>query len=296
MPEYSIAFAEKLIEAATVVKENGLDSLDARRTVLYLSLLSSEIALKAFLENAGLPTGSIKQHSHNLSTLLDAVCTCEVKDQTTSLDIWLPASRVCAIEIQIEGATSTVGSLLAMEQEGASHYPNEIRYGEKIVHVPAAAALQAAEKIHNWALGHIGKARRRIDHTGTNAPKSVNPRRRDTLAGAEAFCKAYGGGIKVGNYITKNDIGEYWIGFEVLNPYGEVRGEISAGYVGEINNSRFIGVIKIDDEVIEYISKPLHTLAQHDRTKGEQPKELKMLLIEMTQRAVKKENAKRGIQ
>ena len=42
MQEYNIGFSEKLIEAAQVIVKDGLQSVDAKRTVLYLSLLSCE--------------------------------------------------------------------------------------------------------------------------------------------------------------------------------------------------------------------------------------------------------------
>ena len=53
MSEYNIGFSEKLLDAAQSVTKDGLDSVDAIRTVLYLSSLASEIVLKALLEKAG---------------------------------------------------------------------------------------------------------------------------------------------------------------------------------------------------------------------------------------------------
>ena len=45
MVEYNIAFGEKLSETARMVIAEEMETLDAQRTVLYLSLLSAEIAL-----------------------------------------------------------------------------------------------------------------------------------------------------------------------------------------------------------------------------------------------------------
>ena len=49
MAEYNIGFTEKLIDAAKLVADSGLESEYAKRTVLYLSKLASEINLKAFV-------------------------------------------------------------------------------------------------------------------------------------------------------------------------------------------------------------------------------------------------------
>lgn len=66
MPEYSIDFSENLIKAARFVLEYQVNSVDAKRTVLYLSLLSCEITMKALLERAGKPVKMIKKRLHNL--------------------------------------------------------------------------------------------------------------------------------------------------------------------------------------------------------------------------------------
>ena len=60
MAEYDIAFGERLAETARIVAADGLEQLDAQRTVLYLSLLSVEITLKALLEHAGIPVTEIR--------------------------------------------------------------------------------------------------------------------------------------------------------------------------------------------------------------------------------------------
>jgi hypothetical protein len=65
MPEYSLGFSQKLIDAAEMLKANGLSDVEAQRTVLYLSLLSIEISLKAIMEEAGVTTGRLRSLSHN---------------------------------------------------------------------------------------------------------------------------------------------------------------------------------------------------------------------------------------
>ena len=156
MAEYNIDFAKNLISAAKIVAEPENDSIDAQRTVLYLSLLSCEISLKAFLENAGVPISKIKNFSHNLGELLDAVCQHKVNENIVGVacPMRVPASRVRAITINFDGAESTLGTLLSLEADGASRYPNEIRYGNTIVHAPCEAMLQAAEKLWDWVNQH----------------------------------------------------------------------------------------------------------------------------------------------
>lgn len=70
MAEYDIAFGKKLAETAQIVLDDGVDSHEAMRTVVYISLLSTEISLKAMLEKAGMNTRVIRKHSHCLRSLL----------------------------------------------------------------------------------------------------------------------------------------------------------------------------------------------------------------------------------
>jgi putative DNA methylase len=83
MPEYSIEFAGKLAEVANFVVANGLDDAEAPRVVLYLSLLSTEISLKAMLEKAGKPVKEIARTGHDLAQLLTDLDRCEIEDETT---------------------------------------------------------------------------------------------------------------------------------------------------------------------------------------------------------------------
>ena len=82
MAEYDIAFGEHLAKTAHMVANENLEKLDAQRTVLYLSLLSTEITLKAMLEHAGKPVSKIRVHSHRLADLLsDIAHQCEIEVQ-----------------------------------------------------------------------------------------------------------------------------------------------------------------------------------------------------------------------
>ena len=152
MPENRIAFAQELTRAGKLVDEADTKSSDAHRTILYLSLLSLEISLKAFLERAGMPIGKIKVLSHDLRGLLDAVCHCEVfmTPQGFAAPSWMKAARLAAIPVSLGDAQTTVGSVLCAEDAGASKYPNAVRYGDRVFHMPAIAVLIAAEKVQQW--------------------------------------------------------------------------------------------------------------------------------------------------
>jgi HEPN domain-containing protein len=304
MPEYNIGFSEKLIEAAQVVSNNGKNAIDAQRTVLYLSLLSCEIALKAFLENAGVPIQEIAHYSHKLRSLLDAVCHCEIQEEIVAgQSMWVSASRVCAITVAIESGTSTICTLLTLEQEGASRYPNEIRYGEAIAHAPANAMLQAAEKIFEWVTRHLGRIRRKekTEQSQYDTAANGNFRRRDTHTAAINFCSAYGGGITTGAELkfTESERGErgqdYWIGYELVDPKGKKCGEVIAGYVAYIADIRLYAAITLDGEVVESEANALERISSHKKEKNEQPKELKALLIKISERATRKAKTRRGI-
>lgn len=155
MSEFSTDFSKKLIDAASFVVKDGMDSLDAERTVNYLSKLSCEITLKALLEKAGVPVPEIKKLSHKLGRLLDRFGDCEVKAEVVNgrLD-WVPATRLRAEPIKTSMGEATIGTLLTCEEQGASKYPNEIRYGDDIKDFPPEAHLQAAIVLLDWARIH----------------------------------------------------------------------------------------------------------------------------------------------
>lgn len=155
MAEYDIAFGEKLADVASFVIADGLTDLDARRTVLYLSLLSTEISLKAMLERAGRPVAEIKAHSHKLSDLLIDLGKCEVEVEVSPNRLmYVPATRLRSCTLMHGDAEVTVGAVIDAESLGASTYPNQIRYGDVLRHYPPDVVAQIAAKVVAFAHLH----------------------------------------------------------------------------------------------------------------------------------------------
>ena len=155
MSEYNLGFSKKLAETARLVADDGVDSFDAVQTIVYLSLLACEIALKALLEKSGVPVNQIKAHWHDLEALLSEVSRCEVNVAITGGHLkWVPAVRIRSIPIKSEGAESTVGKLLTGETQGASRYPNQIRYGSGFLSFPPDALIKTACAVVEFAETH----------------------------------------------------------------------------------------------------------------------------------------------
>lgn len=150
MPEFSLEFANKLVQSAELLTEHTPDDFERRRTVLYQCLLASEIALKAILEKAGIPIKEIVGLSHRLDDLMRAIGDCEVPYRISDTDIrWIPATNINAKSFKVGESVMTVGQFLTVE--GASKYPTDVRYGDKVVHFPPDAAIKAAKTIVQWA-------------------------------------------------------------------------------------------------------------------------------------------------
>lgn len=155
MTEYKIQFGEKLAEVAAFVITDGLSDLDAKRTVLYLSLLSIEISLKSMLEQAGKPISEIRARSHCLAELLKDLGQCEVEVEVTSSNhMYVPASRLRSCPLRHGDAEVTIGAVIDAESQGASSYPNKVRYGNVLIHYPPEIVAQAAVKIADFARQH----------------------------------------------------------------------------------------------------------------------------------------------
>ena len=155
MAEYDIEFGERLAATARMVAAEGLAPLDAQRTVLYLSLLSTEITLKAMLEHAGKPTSEIRARSHRLAELLSDLGQCEVEIEIASgTKRYMPASRLRGCPLKHGAAESTVGAVIDAESQGASAYPNQVRYGDVLRHFPAEVVAQMASKAAAFAREH----------------------------------------------------------------------------------------------------------------------------------------------
>lgn len=144
---YSIEFGERLIAAADSFIVNNDINDEVGRTVLYLSLLSCEITLKALLLKAGFSVKELTKRSHNLSGLANDICRCELIDTGIGNSKPFSASRL----LSKNTASSTVGTLLHAESVGASKYPQEIRYGELITHFQPIEMLSCAKTLSKWA-------------------------------------------------------------------------------------------------------------------------------------------------
>lgn len=109
MAEYSLGFSESLLKAADFMLQDAAKSVDGKRAVLYLSLLSCEISLKAALEKAGIPVKDIMKCSHRHDQLLEMAIKCEVPAKGMTPERWIPASSPMALAIKVDGGQSTVG-------------------------------------------------------------------------------------------------------------------------------------------------------------------------------------------
>lgn len=159
---YSLGLAEALLNAGQSALELDPNSPDAQRATLYLALLSCELTLKHLLERANVPIDKIRKLSHRLDELVHEVSACTVdRNVTGSLRRPVRASRV--LSLSIGKGDITVGKLLTVEKDKAvaaalassglkvSVYPNEIRYGDEVVHVTAEDMLLGAKALIEWA-------------------------------------------------------------------------------------------------------------------------------------------------
>lgn len=152
MTEYDVAFGRMLAETAGVVVPSGHTAHYVKRTVLYLSLLSIEISLKALLEKAGWPISNIKDRSHNLADLLKDLGQCFVPI-SSPLGTKYEKSAACirGCTIRHGAAEITVGKILEAEGKGASKYPNQVRYGSLLKHYPPSVVADAAKAVADFA-------------------------------------------------------------------------------------------------------------------------------------------------
>lgn len=155
MAEYDIRFVAKLAEVADQVDEKDPWAVDARRVAVYLGRLSAEISMKALLEQAGLPVSRIRARNHDLRGLLKDLGQCEVEiDFAPGNRKWVPASRVRAVSIDLGIVQLPIGAVIDAENDGASRYPNQIRYGESIVDFEPGLVSQMAVLLAGWAKEH----------------------------------------------------------------------------------------------------------------------------------------------
>ncbi len=160
MPQFNMKFSKLLIDAANAVRATDAASFEANRTVLYLSKLSCEITLKALLENAGKPIREIRALSHNLIELQNEFSLCEVEDDSNGgHPKWIIANGFRGEIVDNRFANATVGLFLDAETLGATKYPNQIRYGDKVIDFPAELWPQAALILSNWGQRYWGRIR-----------------------------------------------------------------------------------------------------------------------------------------
>jgi hypothetical protein len=154
MPNYNIAFGEKLAEVANLIVDDGLDDRESPRVVLYLSLLSTEISLKAMLEKAGKPLAGIRKRSHKLADLLSDLGQCEIEVEIAGAPRFVSASRLRACSLKQGDGEVTIGKVIDAESEGASQYPNNVRYGDLLHHFPPPVVAQMASTVAAFADKH----------------------------------------------------------------------------------------------------------------------------------------------
>ncbi len=162
MPDFSIDFAAKLSEVAETLNHEIDQDFESGRTILYLSRLSIEIALKSMLEQAGVPEQVIRKRSHNLHALLSDLSNCEVEiDIEPQVKAWVTATALRAITIQQDNGVITVGEIIEAEVQGASKYPTRIRYGSSVVDFSPQLVAVCSKKVVEWVKLHWHTVRTR---------------------------------------------------------------------------------------------------------------------------------------
>jgi hypothetical protein len=159
--EYSLEFSQRLIDAAKSFIDKDKTDDETCRAVLYLSLLSCEISLKALLEQAGYTTKELKRRSHDFSGLIKDLCFCDLEGTGIAGSKPYTGAELLGQEVDPNIGNGTVGNLLSCKEQRASKYPNEIRYGELIRHFPALLMLNCASKVCEWARDNIAIIKRR---------------------------------------------------------------------------------------------------------------------------------------
>lgn len=148
MAEYDLDFSKELIESAQIILNKKEKSFNTYRTIIYFSLLSCEITLKALLEQAKISIKEIKSCSHDFEKLFYYFGSCEIPT-FYSESTWKSASNILAQTV-LKGTMGTVGLILSNTQD-VSKYPNNIRYGDVIKHYSPDIILKTAIVTLEWA-------------------------------------------------------------------------------------------------------------------------------------------------
>ena len=105
---------------------------------------------------------NIRRRSHDLRGLLDDLGACEVKiDAVTGVKAWSSAAQLRAAVIDLGLVHVPIGELICAEDQGASRYPNQIRYGETVIDMSPSLLASMAVVAANWARANIGTIRLR---------------------------------------------------------------------------------------------------------------------------------------
>jgi hypothetical protein len=112
------------------------------------------------LEKAGGAPKAIRMHNHNLRALVKALSGCEIEVVLApGLVTFASAARLCSIDILCKNICTPLGRLLDAESEGASVYPNEVRYGASFRHFPAEVLVGMATAVADFATEHWNSIR-----------------------------------------------------------------------------------------------------------------------------------------
>ncbi len=159
--EYSLQFSQRLIDAANSFLDKEKVDDETGRAVLYLSLLSCEISLKALLEQAGYTVKELKKRSHDFSGLIKDLCKCDLIGTGVAGSKPHTGAKLLSQQVDPKIGNGTVGALLKGEEQGASKYPNEVRYGELVRHFPPMLMLNCASIVCVWCKKNMSKIKRR---------------------------------------------------------------------------------------------------------------------------------------
>lgn len=160
MPVYSFDFSNHLSTVAKRCTISDAGIPESNRTILYISLLSVEVALKALLEKSGTPIKSIRDCSHDLAKLLRLIDKIEVKINIyPGVESFVSGSRLRSVTVNSNISNGTVGALIDQLSDAASVYPGEIRYGEDISHFPPELVSDLAVAVVGWVEQYAKTAR-----------------------------------------------------------------------------------------------------------------------------------------
>ncbi len=176
MTVYNIGFAERLIEISRFARGDDTYDFEAAQVVTYLTQLSVELSLKAFLEKAGVNLATIKKHSHRLEDLLSAVGQCEVRlEIVPDFPKYVSATRLRATQVQ---GLETVGALITKLAREGSRYPDKIRYGTGFWSLPADTLIELAGVVNRFVKQHWESVRlsqhQRESKSPNNASKATS--------------------------------------------------------------------------------------------------------------------------